>query len=444
MTQDITHLVDYPKMVPAPEVTPLISENRAEALPWVFKVVFNKDELQPLLDHWWEGNKLSTIPALVRANSAPPKNGKKSKPNGHDSRVYTKAEATKVLGPWGVYNPLLKQLTENSVREKIWPRDMIFSTDFGLVEDEKHLTLTCRYWEYPTATFTKDLQDFEIQLPKPTETEIKIRVTDQFEAYRHQKSREYEKTNAFSDDTSVADGDMVVITVNPTIDDKPWKAGQIKNNKMRVLKGSLHPDTFYNKLIGLKVGNHLLQFDLNEKYGPDAGKTVKAEVTIHSILTYALPDVDDELAKQLSFKSLEEMQTKTHSQVEDFLVQQWEGKAAEEIITALIERAEFGPVPESWIRVKAENILEHQLRAVKGELNKLLEAWKVQSKFEILQRLGVLAKNEAYQVVAIMSYGDMLGITRDKDTELGNISTYLQKVLKHLIETTKVRNGPVS
>jgi FKBP-type peptidyl-prolyl cis-trans isomerase (trigger factor) len=437
MTTD--NVVQLQQPEPPPEVKPIIAETCAEPVSYVFKAVFNKVDLKPLLDHWWDANASSAIPILVQQKQQSNRKSPKFKSNGKAAGKYSRQEAARILGEWGMYDPLLQQLVVDALMEKIWPKELLYSTDNGLDTTGEHLILTCRYFLTPKVHFVKGLDDLKIRQAKPTEDDIEKMVLVQKEALRNMHSREHEKLVDVGS-AIIEDGDIAVVTATPTMDGVPWLPGTLKNNKMRIKKGSLHPDEMYQKMLGLEVGNHTFEFTLDEKYRSAKleGKVVKMSITVHSILTYALPEWTDELAKELGSDNLQAFDEKIHLQVTNLLKNQWQQRAGQEAIGALIERGVFEPVPEAWLRIKSMQKLDMQLRHYKNDLKALLAAWNVPDKEEVIKRLAHLSQQEIYQYAALLQYLEDKGVERDKETEFGTISNSLHKALTLLMEDVTI------
>src|SRR5208283_3909134 len=159
-------------------------------------------------------------------------------------------------------------------------------------------------------------------------------------------------------------------------DGQPWGVGSITKSRMRVFPGVCQPDELCQKLTGLAIGNHHIDFTLNEKYGQHQGKLVSADITIHSILTYTLPEWSDAIAKECGFPDLASMRVSVRQQVEKQKLNEWEQKASHELLTNLIAAATFAPLPEPWLIAKANEKFDIHLRQFKGDEKAFLAAVK--------------------------------------------------------------------
>jgi FKBP-type peptidyl-prolyl cis-trans isomerase (trigger factor) len=431
-TPDLHVVPNQPE--PRPVVTPFLAETMAEAQPYVFRVSFSKDALQSVLDHWWKEQGPATTAGLIQRKQGV----KGGKTNGKAHKLPTRQEAAKVLGEWGMYDPLLQELMLNALNEKVWPKQVIFTTDNNLLTDEKTITLSVRYFLWPEVTLG-DVNSLEISLPRPTEGEIEAVLHDHKEMHRQTKSREHEKVVDIGEPV-VEDGDIAVVTMNPKVDGKPWQPGTLKHNKMRVQKGHIHPEELYEKLLGLTVGNHFFEFTLNEKYAASgmAGKVVEMEMTIHTILTYALLPWEDELAKELGFDSLDILNETYRRQVTQHLNRQWEQKASSVALEALVSKSTFAPVPQDWLRVQTEAKYTQHLNRFKGVTNDLFKAWGVKSKDPIVAALAQAARYEAFQLAALYAYAEVCGVEISKEKDCGHTGNILSKAMGKLLENVKI------
>lgn len=386
--------------------------------------------MSPVLDWWWEQAKDSLAPQLIEA-----KLGKKSLREKTKKR--TRAEVEKFLGKFTLYEGLFRDLLQQCVEEKVYPDNPLFITNFALSEVSEGLNLECRVYlmtkgRFPSVRAGTPDQKFTIVVSqeRPTEESIQAAVEDRFSLYQRQRSREFEKMQGpLGEELSVEEGDVVVISTQPKVDGVPWTVGTLTKNRLRVLKGGCHPDEFRTKLLGLQVGNHHISFPLNDQFGKMAGKIVEMDLTIHSILTYALPDWSDEIAKECGYSTLEVMRTEVQKLVVRQVMTQWEQKVSHEVLTQLVSAAEFDELPDEWLNFKVNERYDALLRQCQGDEKQLFEKTK-SSQAQILSELVGYVRTEVYQLMALWGWGYMQGIQRDRDTDLDDFKGYLSRVLE--------------
>ncbi|MCC6806623.1 MAG: trigger factor [Deltaproteobacteria bacterium] len=131
----------------------------------------------------------------------------------------------------------------------------------------------------------------------------------------------------------------------------------------RVLPG------FTEKLIGQKVGD-LRSFDLvYPKEGPAAElheKNINFRVVVKSIKKLELPAVDDELAKDAGYESVDAMKAALKNSLTVVQNMRVRNKLRDQVLDELIKKHDF-EVPESLVREQSMNILREALRRLQSE-----------------------------------------------------------------------------
>ena len=109
------------------------------------------------------------------------------------------------------------------------------------------------------------------------------------------------------DKYKAADGDVTVIDFTGFIGDEAFEGGAAKKHHLILGSGAFIPG-FEDQIIGHKIGD---KFDVNVKFPADyhaenlAGKDARFAVEIHEIRKHILPEMNDELAKQVGQESVE-------------------------------------------------------------------------------------------------------------------------------------------
>lgn len=110
------------------------------------------------------------------------------------------------------------------------------------------------------------------------------------------------------------EGDTVVIDFEGFIDDEAFPGGQGNNHSLKLGSGSFIPG-FEDQLVGLKAEEEKdVKVTFPEDYHAEelAGKEATFKVKVHEVKSESLPDLDDELAKDLDdeVETLEELKNK--------------------------------------------------------------------------------------------------------------------------------------
>ena len=105
------------------------------------------------------------------------------------------------------------------------------------------------------------------------------------------------------------DGDVAVIDFKGFMDGVAFEGGEAKKHHLILGSGQFIPG-FEDQIIGHKAGD---EFDVNVKFPKEyhaenlAGKDAKFEVKVHEVRKHILPEMNDELAKQVGQESVEKL-----------------------------------------------------------------------------------------------------------------------------------------
>jgi len=104
-------------------------------------------------------------------------------------------------------------------------------------------------------------------------------------------------------------GDVAVIDFKGFMDGVAFEGGEAKKHHLILGSGAFIPG-FEDQVIGHKAGD---KFDVNVKFPKDyhasnlAGKDAKFEIELHEVRKHILPELNDELAKQVGQESVEKL-----------------------------------------------------------------------------------------------------------------------------------------
>lgn len=104
-------------------------------------------------------------------------------------------------------------------------------------------------------------------------------------------------------------GDVAVIDFKGFMDGVAFEGGEAKKHHLILGSGAFIPG-FEDQVIGHKAGD---KFDVNVKFPKDyhasdlAGKDAKFEIELHEVRKHILPEMNDELAKQVGQESVEKL-----------------------------------------------------------------------------------------------------------------------------------------
>ncbi len=172
----------------------------------------------------------------------------------------------------------------------------------------------------------------------------------------------------------LADGDFAVVSFKGTpkeseqnADSKPVEVDEV----MVEIGGEGTIPEFTENLRGVKAGE---QRNFEVKYADDfsdkrlAGKTMIYEVDVKGIKTRAIPELNDDFAKELSadFNSLDQLRERLRENMKAEKLHEAEHQGKDQIVEELVKRNDF-PVPEAMLDQQIDLRLERGLRALAAQ-----------------------------------------------------------------------------
>ncbi len=195
-----------------------------------------------------------------------------------------------------------------------------------------------------------------------------ISVSDEDVAKKLAEVREQNARIIDVDDRPVKTGDTVTVDYAGSIDGVPFEGGTDQEHKLTIGSGQFIPG-FEDQIIGKNIGD---EFDVRvtfpEKYHAEelAGKEAVFAVKLHAITEKELPELDDELAQDVSdFDTLAEYKEDIKKELFHEKEHKAEHEREHQIMDALVERLEV-ELPEPMIDLEVENQIynmENRMRA---------------------------------------------------------------------------------
>lgn len=167
---------------------------------------------------------------------------------------------------------------------------------------------------------------------------------------------------------TVENGDTAVIDFEGFKDGVAFDGGKGENHPLEIGSGSFIPG-FEDQLIGMKVNE---EKEINVTFPEDyhvedlAGQPVVFKVTVHEIKSKVLPEIDDELAKDLNIDGIEtlsDLEVYTKEQIKNRKSTEAENKFSEDIFNAVIENNPV-EVPDAMV----ESEIDLMMREVEQNL----------------------------------------------------------------------------
>lgn len=234
------------------------------------------------------------------------------------------------------------------------------SVDVVQAEEGKPFIFTAEVAVKPEVTL-KDYKNIEIQKEEITVSEEEI--NKKLDEVREKNSRIIDV-----EDRAIKNGDIVTIDYAGSVDGVAFEGGTDTGHELTIGSGHFIPG-FEDQLIGHNIGD---EFDVNvtfpDPYHADdlAGKDAVFAVKVHGIKEKELPELDDELAQDVSdFDTLEEYKEDLKKQLLHDKEHKAEHELEHKVMDALVERLEV-ELPEPMVDLEVENQLynmENRMRA---------------------------------------------------------------------------------
>ncbi len=238
-------------------------------------------------------------------------------------------------------------------------------------------------------------------------------VDDELSKVREQNSRLVDIT-----DRAIEDGDQVNIDFEGFMDDEPFEGGKAEGHELTIGSNSFI-DTFEDQLIGKNIGDELdINVTFPEEYQqPDlAGKPALFKVKVNGIKFKELPELDDELAKDVSeFDTLDEYKESIKAKLVETAETAATNKMKDELLKQAVENSTI-ELPDSMVDLEAENMtydmaqrLQHQGLSIEQyfqytgqNMETMKESMKGEAENKIKSRLilEAIASAEGIEVTA--------------------------------------------
>ncbi|UEN92210.1 trigger factor [Streptococcus pyogenes] len=154
-------------------------------------------------------------------------------------------------------------------------------------------------------------------------------------------------------DGEAAQGDTVVIDFVGSVDGVEFDGGKGDNFSLELGSGQFIPG-FEDQLVGAKAGDEVeVNVTFPESYQAEdlAGKAAKFMTTIHEVKTKEVPELDDELAKDIDedVDTLEDLKVKYHKELEAAQETAYDDAVERAAIELAVANAEIVDLPEEMI-----------------------------------------------------------------------------------------------
>ena len=284
-----------------------------------------------------------------------------------------------------------------------------------------------------------------LEVKKTRVTVTKKEIEEQLANYQSQFAE-----LSVKEDGKVAKGDTAVIDFEGFVDGVAFEGGKGENYPLEIGSGAFIPG-FEDQLIGMGIDKEQeIKVTFPEDYGAAdlAGKEAVFKVTVHEIKEKHLPEIDDELAKDVNIDGVETLdQLKDHikANIKSRKENENEQKFMDDIYNTLIENSKV-ETSEALLNQEQEMMLQEieqnlQRQGLNFEVyeqftGKNKDAIKEEIKPQAEQRVKINAI-----LAAIVEEEKLVVSDEELEAELQKIADYYKKELD---EVKKIFEGNMS
>ncbi|MGI6018759.1 MAG: trigger factor [Marvinbryantia sp.] len=276
-----------------------------------------------------------------------------------------------------------------------------------------------------------------LEVPK-----AEIEVTEEEIQKEIDKERENNARTIDVDDRAVANGDMIKLDFDGSVDGVPFAGGKAENYDLTVGSGSFIPG-FEDQLVGAEIGKELdVTVTFPEEYHAKelAGKEAVFKCKVNEIKVKELPEADDEFAQDVSeFDTLAEYK----EDLKKKLTEKKEAAAKNAKETAAVEKAVENAemdIPAAMIDSQVRNMADDFARRLQSQglsveqyfqftgmtAEKMLEQMRPEAEKRIKNSLTLeaIAAKENFEIAdekveeELQKMADMYKMEKDKVKEL--------------------------
>lgn len=257
-----------------------------------------------------------------------------------------------------------KALREQAVEE-------ILSENYAKIFVDNNVTPVAQ----PTANIVKSTEtELEVTFTCPVKPEFELGEYKGLEVKKAQvrvtkkdveeRLNDYQKQFAelvVKEEGTVEEGDTAVIDYEGFKDGVAFEGGKAENYSLEIGSHSFIPG-FEEGLVGMAAGEEKeinLTFPKEYHAADLAGAEVVFKVKVHEIKAKVLPEIDDELAKDVNIEgveTLEQLQEKIKDQIRTMKKAEAENKFNEEVIKAVVANNTID-VPDAMVDSEVMNII---------------------------------------------------------------------------------------
>ena len=258
---------------------------------------------------------------------------------------------------------IFEEMDKNKSDDRPLPYSQPTIDDIPLLDTTKDLTFAVKYDVFPQVE-VKNFDGIEIKVPEVKITDDDLK--EELEAIRQRNAMVLDK----KDDEAVAKDDIVTVNYCELDDKDAEIAGSQRQDFVFTVGTEQNIYKFDNEIVGMKKGETK---DLTKEVD---GENKKVRVTVTAVKVRNVPELDDELAQDVSdkYNNLEDMKNDIKKNLETALENKLKEIKSNSLLEQLVEK---NPVELPASMVKAEldsrfRMMAQQFQTTTEQLEKML------------------------------------------------------------------------
>jgi len=254
----------------------------------------------------------------------------------------------------------------------------------------------------------------EYEVPEITDEEIEERI----KTIAEQSS----KPLPIKEDRELKEGDVAVFDFTGYLDGKEFEGGKAEGYELEIGSKQFIPG-FEEQMVGMKKGEtKRIKVTFPEDYQAEElkGKEVEFEITLHDIKEKKVPEINDQLAKDITHKADATLDTLKEQVREQLRVEKLNKLYTEELkpklLEALVEKFEVD-LPENIVEQEIDNLVNQKARTMTQE-----EIEEVKNSEEKIKELRESVREDAEKSVKATFLVDALARAEGVDVNDSEIT----------------------
>lgn len=260
----------------------------------------------------------------------------------------------KEVGAMNILNEALEQIVQESFYQAV-KKENLDTIGMPKIKIDKIVPDNDLVYQAIVALLPK------VKLPDISKIKVEKKVKPVEEKYIDEVIENLRKMQAkeiIKNDKKTTAEDKLIIDMDMFLDNVPVDGGQAKDYQVYLSEPHYIPG-FDKQLIGLSKDEEKefeLNFPKNHYQKHLAGKNVKFKIKVKDIYERQLPELSDELAKNLGQESLAKLRELINSNLIKEAEDKANQKAEIEILDAIIEKTNFEEIPDVLIDAEKEKM----------------------------------------------------------------------------------------